>query len=93
MSDNFILDKLKGVQHRFDEVGDLLTQPDIMSDMKRYVQLNKEYKELAPVVKAYNELTILLSNIKDAKNTPPGILSNHCSFAGFGWDIGPDTIT
>lgn len=68
MSDNFILDKLKGVQHRFEEVGNLLMQPDIMSDMKRYVQLNKEYKELNPIVAAYKDYANLLSNIKDAKS-------------------------
>ncbi|MBN2487330.1 MAG: peptide chain release factor 1 [Bacteroidales bacterium] len=68
MSDNFILDKLKGVQHRFEEVGNLLMQPDIVSDMKRYVQLNKEYKELDPIVKAYKDYANLLSNIKDAKS-------------------------
>ncbi len=67
MSDNFILDKLHGVRQRFEEVGELLTQPDIVSDMKRYVKLNKEYKELGPVVEAYKKYSNLLSNIKDAK--------------------------
>jgi peptide chain release factor 1 len=68
MSVNFILDKLEGVQHRFAEVNNMLMQPDIISDMKRYVQLNKEYKELDPIVKAYREYANLLSNIKDAKS-------------------------
>jgi peptide chain release factor 1 len=68
MSDNFILDKLRGVQQRFEEVGELLTQPDIVSDMKRYVKLNKEYKELEPVVDAYKKYSNLLSNINDAKD-------------------------
>lgn len=72
MSDNFILDKLRGLQKRFEEVGELLSQPDIISDMKRYVQLNKEYKELDPIVKAYKEYENLLSNINDAK----GILAS-----------------
>lgn len=72
MSANFIIDKLQGVQQRFEEVGRLLTEPDIMSDMKRYVQLNKEYKELEPVVDAYKKYGNLLSNIKDAK----GILAS-----------------
>jgi peptide chain release factor 1 len=68
MSNNFILDKLQGVQNRFEEIGELLTQPDIVSDMKRYVKLNKEYKELEPVVEAYKEYSNLLSNINDARN-------------------------
>ncbi len=68
MSDNFILEKLRGVQNRFEEVGELLTQPDIVTDMQRYVKLNKEFKDLEPVVEAYKELSNLLSNIKDAKS-------------------------
>lgn len=68
MSDNFILDKLRGIQQRFEEVGELLTQPDIVSDMKRYVKLNKEYKELEPLVEAYRNYSNLLSNIKDARS-------------------------
>ena len=56
MSKNLILDKLEGVKGRFEEVGRLLNEPDVMNDMKKYIQLNKEYKELDPVVKAYNEL-------------------------------------
>lgn len=72
MSENFILDKLRGVQQRFVEVGELITQPDIISDMKRYIKLNKEYKDLEPIVAAYKEYENLLSNIQDAK----GILAN-----------------
>ena len=42
-----MLDKLQIVKQRFDEVSDLIIQPDIISDQKRYVQLNKEYKDLS----------------------------------------------
>lgn len=67
MDSNFILEKLKGVQQRFIEVGELITQPDIIADMKQYVKLNKEYKELEPIVEATNTFSNLLSNIADAK--------------------------
>lgn len=67
MSKNLILDKLEGVKSRLDEVSVLITQPDIMSDMKRYIKLNKEYKELQPVVKAYLEYKNVLSNIASSK--------------------------
>jgi peptide chain release factor 1 len=67
MSKNLILDKLEGVKGRFEEVGRLLTEPDVMSDMKKYIQLNKEYKELSPVVAAYLEYKDTLSNIDSAK--------------------------
>ena len=36
-----MLDKLESIKVRFDEVSELLVQPDVMSDMKRYIQLNK----------------------------------------------------
>ncbi len=68
MAENLILQKLQGVKTRFEEVGNLITQPDIINDMKRYVQLNKEYKSLEPVVKAYNDYKNLLSNIANAKD-------------------------
>jgi peptide chain release factor 1 len=41
-----MLEKLQIVKQRFDEVSDLIIQPDIMSDQKRYIELNKEYKDL-----------------------------------------------
>jgi len=68
MSNNLILEKLKGVKDRFEEVGRLITEPEIISDMKRYVRLSKEYKNLEPVIQAYEEYKNLLSNIKTAKD-------------------------
>ena len=62
-----ILERLEGVKKRFDEVGEELNKPETMSDMKRYIRLNKEYKELEQVVKAYDEYRELLSNIQTAK--------------------------
>jgi peptide chain release factor 1 len=67
MAENLILVKLAGVNKRFEEIGDLLTRPEIMSDMKRYIQLSKEYKGLNPVVNAYKDYKNLLSNIENAK--------------------------
>ena len=45
-----MLEKIQIVKQRFDEVNDLIIQPDIISDQKRYVQLNKEYKDLKKMV-------------------------------------------
>jgi protein subunit release factor A len=39
-----MLDRLQYVKQRFDEISDLIIQPDVIADQKRYVQLNKEYK-------------------------------------------------
>jgi peptide chain release factor 1 len=62
-----LLDKLAGIAARFDEVSRLITEPDIVNDMKRYVQLNKEYKELTKVVAFYNEYKNVTENIESAK--------------------------
>jgi len=62
-----ILEKLEGVKLRFEEVGQLITDPEVINDMKRYVKLNKEYKDLEPLVEAYETYKNILSNINDAK--------------------------
>ncbi len=67
MARNLILEKLEGVKSRFIEVGELLTQPDILSDMKRYVKLNREYKDLQPIIEAYEKYKLALSNLSSAK--------------------------
>ncbi len=67
MNSNLILEKLEGVKRRFEEVGQLISNPDIITDMKRYVQLNKEYKDLEPIIQVYKEYKNILSNIESAK--------------------------
>ncbi|MFW5820091.1 MAG: peptide chain release factor 1 [Bacteroidota bacterium] len=64
---NIILEKLEGVKSRFDEVGELITNPDVISDMDRYVKLNKEYKNLEPIIDTYKNYKNILSNIDSAK--------------------------
>ncbi|OFY06777.1 MAG: peptide chain release factor 1 [Bacteroidetes bacterium GWF2_43_63] len=63
-----IFSKLKEVHDKWEDIGRMLTEPDISSDMKRYVALNKEYKELQSVTEAYLEYSSVLSNIENAKN-------------------------
>jgi len=62
-----MLDRLNIFKQRFDEVSDLIIQPDIITDQKRYVKLNKEYKDLKAVVDKRDEYKILLDNISEAK--------------------------
>ncbi|GAB1308960.1 peptide chain release factor 1 [Urechidicola sp. KH5] len=62
-----MLDKLHIVKQRFDEVSDLIIQPDIISDQKRYIKLNKEYKDLSAMVEKIKEYEGLLANIAEAK--------------------------
>ena len=65
-----MIDKLRIVKQRFDEVSDLIIQPDIITDQKRYVQLNKEYKELKEIVDK-NGGFIPLPMIKNKKTVDP----------------------
>ncbi|HEX2922078.1 MAG TPA: peptide chain release factor 1 [Bacteroidales bacterium] len=67
MANDMILEKLEGVKNRFIEVGELLTQPEILTDMKRYVKLNKEYKDLVPIVESYDRYKLAMSNLSSAR--------------------------
>ena len=62
-----MIDKLEAIKKRFEEVGQLIVQPDAMSDMKKYAQLNKEYSDLEKIVKKYDAYQHVLDNIKSAK--------------------------
>jgi peptide chain release factor 1 len=62
-----MLEKIQIVKQRFDEVNDLIIQPDIITDQKRYVQLNKEYKDLKKIVDKGEKYASLMENIKEAE--------------------------
>lgn len=62
-----MLEKLQIVKQRFDEVSDLIIQPDIIKDQKRYIQLNKEYKELRVLMDKRLEYQSLTNTINEAK--------------------------
>jgi len=62
-----MLDKLQIVKQRFDEVSDLIIQPDIITNQKRYVQLNKEYKDLRVLMEKRTEYVSLTDNINEAE--------------------------
>jgi peptide chain release factor 1 len=67
MPENLILSRLEGVKARFEEVGQLITNPTVISDMDRYVKLNREYKQLEPVIETYESYLNLLSNMDSAR--------------------------
>ncbi|WP_114748411.1 peptide chain release factor 1 [Pleomorphovibrio marinus] len=62
-----MLDKLQAIKDRFEEVGQLIIQPDAMSDMGKYTKLSKEYKDLEKVVTVFNEYQLVLENLKNTK--------------------------
>lgn len=67
MSDNTFLKRLDGIEARFEEVSTLITDPAVMADMRRFVKLTKEYKELDSLVKATRRYRIMIANIEEAK--------------------------
>ena len=62
-----MLERIQIIQQRFDEVSDLIIQPDIISDQKRYVQINKEYKDLKKILDRGEVYKSLVSNIDEAR--------------------------
>lgn len=68
MSDNSLLSRLDGIESRFEEVSTLITDPDVISDMKRYVRLTKEYKDLEKLVDTTRRYRNLLNNISEARD-------------------------
>ena len=62
-----MIDKFEGIKDRFREVGELLTQPDAMAEMKRFSQLSKEYRDLEKIVLVYDEYSNVLTKISGAK--------------------------
>ena len=62
-----MLEKLEAINIRFQELEKEMNNPDIMSDMKRFVKLNKDYKDLLPVIAAYKEYKDVLGNIANCK--------------------------
>lgn len=66
MAENSILHRLDGIESRFEEVSTLITDPDVISDMKRYVRLTKEYKDLEKLVTATRRYRSLLTDVDEA---------------------------
>jgi peptide chain release factor 1 len=62
-----MLDKLEAIKVRFEDVSQQLIQPDVVSDMKKYKSLNKEFKDLEKIVSEYERYKLLLSNIEHTK--------------------------
>jgi len=67
MANKLILERLEGVKRRFIEIGELLTHQDVLSDMKKYVKLNKEFRELKPVIDSYEKYRLAVENLASAK--------------------------
>lgn len=62
-----MIERLNIVKQRFDEVNDLIIQPDVISDQKRYIELNKEYKDLRALMDEREKYVSLTENIQEAE--------------------------
>jgi peptide chain release factor 1 len=65
---NDLLQKLEAIHIRFVEVGKMIVDPDIISDMQRYVKLNKEYKDLEEIDAKYHQYKNVLANLKSTRD-------------------------
>jgi peptide chain release factor 1 len=63
-----LLDKLEIIKVRFEDVELQLSSPHVMGDMKKFAQLNREYKNLKEIVEKYHEYKNLMSNLENARN-------------------------
>ncbi len=62
-----MLDKLEAINQRFIALQEEMNDPSVIGDMKKYIKLNKDYKELSPIIAAYEKYRSVLSNIDGAK--------------------------
>ena len=67
MSELTLLDRLDGIESRFEEVSTLITDPDVIADMRRYVHLTKEYKDLERLVDATRRYRSLQNDVAEAR--------------------------
>ena len=67
MSENSILSRLDGLKIKYEEIGQQMTDPEVIADMKKFVALNKEYKELQPVVETSEKYRTALNHLSEAK--------------------------
>ena len=62
-----MLEKLEAIHEKFLEIEKQMNDPEVMNDMKHYVKLSKDYKDLQPIIAAYKEYKNVLENIENAK--------------------------
>ena len=67
-----MLEKLKKIYNRWLEIGEQINDPDVISDMKRYIKLSKDYKDLQPIVNGYRKYTNVIDNLKSTKEILKG---------------------
>ena len=62
-----MLEKLEKIYNRWQEIGEQINDPNVVSDMKRYIKLSKDYKDLQPIVDGYRKYNNVIDNLKSTK--------------------------
>ncbi|WP_418172946.1 peptide chain release factor 1 [Alistipes putredinis] len=68
MADNSILTRLDGLKLKYEEIGQKLTDPEVIADVKQFIQFNKEYRELEPIIEASERYRMAIANLTEAKD-------------------------
>ena len=68
MADNSILQRLDGLKLKYEELGQKLTDPEVIADVKQFIQFNKEYRELEPIIEASERYRTAIANLAEAKD-------------------------
>ncbi len=67
MAETSLLEKLEGLQHKFEEISTLINDPSVITDQKRFMKLNKEYRDLEKILTAKDEYELALAHLTEAK--------------------------
>ena len=68
MADNSILTRLDGLKLKYEEIGQKLTDPEVIADVKQFIQFNKEYRELEPIIEASERYRTAIANLAETKD-------------------------
>ncbi|HNW70608.1 MAG TPA: peptide chain release factor 1 [Bacteroidales bacterium] len=63
-----MLDKLKAINERWEEIGRLMNEPEAINDVKKFIKLSKDYKDLTPIIEAYKRYETIINHIASAKD-------------------------
>ncbi len=67
MAENTLIEKLASLKEKYDRIAEQISDPEVIADMKRYVQLNKDYKELEPIIEAGARYKKMVDDLAGAK--------------------------
>ena len=87
MADNSILIRLDGLKLKYEEIGQKLTDPEVIADVKQFVQLTKEYKELEPIVETSDRYRKAVSRIAEADVADYDLIFQNIMVHGDVWTV------